>query len=725
MLWVAPNAHLLLVAPGSCGRGGACLQLDEAGHSLHIHFIPQAVLASASAGLAAASPFSPVRQLAVHAEVGATLLIREVPAGRAPEVVGDLHGAAPVLGADAVGMARGPARPVRKLAVHGATHLVALLGLLLRSFAVRGHAHLGPCHRAGPALLATLAARGAHAPLRPVGPEAVEAGVVAALRLVQRRTGHATKGGLHFDRPVSRLLALAEGLAHGPSAPVAHHAVHWALLLVALLRLRDVAVAGPALADLLLGVGAGSLLLLQRATLAHCDHAVAALVVERQALGVLAAERLPRSGRQTGGGRQHAHGGAPEAQLLLIAQRRHLQQARAAGVRALHVHFRASAVADAPGAALGAAGPSRPIADLAVHAEVPAGLVLREVPTDLAAVQGRLRHHAAALLGAGAEGLAGGPRRPVAHGTVHRATALVAALLLLRRPRAVLAFALLRHRHAAVVLLLAASAGDRTGLPLAPVAPDAVHAHVAAVLRLLERLIHACLPSAHRGLHHRTAPRLSASAVWRAGRPSAPVAVDAVHGTHLCVALLGLRGLTGALRTIAADVLLGVGAGVFLWLQNEGLAADEDLSLVAAGVVNAVAVVGVLSRAGTNRHDLRPGFGIDSLSGALLPHGDLEARLLLGQLQQPRLRRGTACRGFGFVRQEGTAPGPVEFATSAGGGAGSPVTPILPLAVQAVVGASLEVLQVTAIFATVLSFGLHGSLASPIACAKGHAMAPV
>lgn len=34
--------------------------------------------------------------------IRAALLIREVPAGRAPEVVGDLHGAAPVLGADAL-----------------------------------------------------------------------------------------------------------------------------------------------------------------------------------------------------------------------------------------------------------------------------------------------------------------------------------------------------------------------------------------------------------------------------------------------------------------------------------------------------------------------------------------------------------------------------------------------------------------------------------------------
>mmetsp|Transcript_36791 Transcript_36791/g.86363 ORF Transcript_36791/g.86363 Transcript_36791/m.86363 type:complete len:550 (-) Transcript_36791:35-1684(-) len=30
VLRVTPHAHLLLVAPGSCGRGGACLQLDEA-----------------------------------------------------------------------------------------------------------------------------------------------------------------------------------------------------------------------------------------------------------------------------------------------------------------------------------------------------------------------------------------------------------------------------------------------------------------------------------------------------------------------------------------------------------------------------------------------------------------------------------------------------------------------------------------------------------------------
>lgn len=53
--------------------------------------------------------------------------------------------------------------------------------------------------------------------LRPVGPEAVEAGVVAALRLVQRRTGHATKGGL-VDSPASRRWNGGAGLVkiYGP-----------------------------------------------------------------------------------------------------------------------------------------------------------------------------------------------------------------------------------------------------------------------------------------------------------------------------------------------------------------------------------------------------------------------------------------------------------------------------------------------------------------------------
>ena len=61
------------------------------------------------------------------------------------------------------------------------------------------------------------------------------------------------------------------------------------------------------------------------------------------------------------------------------------------------------------------------------------------------------------------------PQSPHSPQSTHRlpplvaAPALVAALLLLRRPRAVLAFALLRHRHAAVVLLLAACRETEAG----------------------------------------------------------------------------------------------------------------------------------------------------------------------------------------------------------------------------------------------------------------------
>mmetsp|Transcript_36789 Transcript_36789/g.86348 ORF Transcript_36789/g.86348 Transcript_36789/m.86348 type:complete len:383 (-) Transcript_36789:881-2029(-) len=341
-----------------------------------------------------------------------------------------------VLHALAEGLAGAPATPVTRFAVHRTVLRVAFLLLLCVPGAVLPKAL--NLHGDSPATFLHAAATSCRAvgPRRPIRPFAIHTDVGALLSLSLVVAGLAPKSSilLHLSRPASR--SLAERIARSPVRPVFILAVDGAFLDVALAALQDLAVTGHPFTDLLLHVDAGPLFRLElEICLAKPKAAIAVSVIERVAGGIVAAFSLSPCRKELLLLRPQAFGRAPHTQPLLVAEGRRgssdLQQTRGGEIRPVHVRLCPRPIG-APTAARDAAGvPFRPIRNLAVHAEVGAGLLLLQFLfcTSDAAMSCFGHDAATPRLVPRAIGLAGGPVSPITVGTVHR-TGIGAAILL-------------------------------------------------------------------------------------------------------------------------------------------------------------------------------------------------------------------------------------------------------------------------------------------------------